>query len=64
MLKVGRINLRIDQRGFRFRVAHKRLELFQGHTAFQSAGGEGVAELVRVDVQLRPLGHLRDDVLD
>ena len=52
----------VDQRGFRFRVAEKSLQLFDGHTTTEAGGSESVPELVRIDMDTDPLADLPDDV--
>jgi hypothetical protein len=48
-LEIHAVFLGVDQRGLRLSVAHERLQLIQRHAAAEAGGGEGVAELMRID---------------
>ena len=62
-LKLRLVLLRVDQRGFRIRMAEERLQLLKRHPGAQADRGEGVPETMRIGMDACTLSYFRDYIL-
>ena len=60
-LEISLIQLRIDQGSLRIGVAEERLQLLNRHPAAETGSGEGVPELVRIQVHVHLSGEFPKD---